>query len=89
MSAFDRFRAPGTDLATFFRSLVTPTRSYAAKDASSLSGDWQWEEYRARQGGSKHLDFFDHGLRGAEGSRGVLEALKQNPGAASITLVRS
>ena len=87
MSAFDRFRAPGSDLASFFRSLVTPSRRYAATDESSITGDWQWEQLRAKQGGAKHIDFFDHDLRGADGARAVLEALKQNPGAASITLV--
>lgn len=96
MSAFDRFRAAGGtsggDLASFFRSLVTSTRRYGVS-STGASSDFEWEQLRAQDGqrlsgGAKQLDFFDHGLSGPQGAEVVLQALKENPGATSISLVR-
>ncbi|KAK4046982.1 hypothetical protein OIV83_005668 [Microbotryomycetes sp. JL201] len=55
------------------------------RHADSIA-DYEWEQLRARQGGSKHLDFFDHELQGAHGAQVVLEALQKNPGATSMVL---
>lgn len=98
MSAFDRFRATGGaqggDLASFFRSLVTPARRYGVSSGVGASSDFEWEQPRAQggnklTGGAKQLDFFDHGLSGTRGAEVVLRALVENPGATSISLVRS
>lgn len=94
MSSFDRFRAPG-DLASFFRSLVTPVQRYnssqgygSSASSSSAFADYEWESLRARQvAGTKHLDFFDHSLSGVRGAEIVLQALQESPGAVSISLV--
>ncbi|KAM0787745.1 hypothetical protein ACM66B_003802 [Microbotryomycetes sp. NB124-2] len=76
----DRFRAG--DLASFFRSLLNPLQ----RPHGDAIAEFEWEQLRARQGGSKHLDFFDHGLEGANGAQIVLDALHKNPGATSIVL---
>jgi hypothetical protein len=92
MSSFDRVRAPGGDLASFFRSLASPGRRYGFSSStsaasSSANPDFESEQLRARQGGTKHLEFFDHGLVGPRGAKIVLNALTLNPGANSVTLV--
>lgn len=94
MSAFDRFRSsPGTDtLASFFRSLATPLRSYASSSnsPSPTPSEYEWDQLRSAQGGrSLHLEFFDASLSGALGADVVLKAIKQVPLATSITLAHN
>lgn len=88
MSFYDRFRQPGGDLASFFRSLTTPTtrrdRSAAADRHEPTA--YEWELLRARQGGTKRLDFFDANLRGSDGAQVVLGELERSPAASSISL---
>ncbi|GAA6010682.1 hypothetical protein JCM11491_002894 [Sporobolomyces phaffii] len=84
MSFYDRFRQPGGDLASFFRSLTTPTRQYTSQRHEPTA--YEWELLRARQGGTKRLDFFDGNLRGPDGATLVLRELQRSPGASSISL---
>ncbi|GAA6059286.1 hypothetical protein JCM10212_006679 [Sporobolomyces blumeae] len=84
MSFYDRFRAPGGDLASFFRSLTTPSRRYASDEREPSA--YEWELLRARQGGTKRLDFFDADLVGPNGATVVLQELERSPGATSIAL---
>ncbi|ORY92765.1 hypothetical protein BCR35DRAFT_298285 [Leucosporidium creatinivorum] len=90
MSSFDRFRTPGGDLASFFRSIVTPGHRYSSSQgrghASFDQADYEWEQLRANQAAAKHLDFFAHGLAGPRGTKVVLQALRASPGATSISL---
>ncbi|KAK4046780.1 hypothetical protein OIO90_006446 [Microbotryomycetes sp. JL221] len=76
----DRIRVG--DLASFFRSLTTPLHRQSAQ----VAAEYEWEQLRARQGGSRHLEFFDQDLQGVGGARIVLDALQKNPGATSMTL---
>ncbi|GAA5959856.1 hypothetical protein JCM3765_000621 [Sporobolomyces pararoseus] len=84
MSFYDRFRQPGGDLASFFRSLTTPTRRYTSERHEPT--EYEWELLRARQGGTKRLDFFDANLRGQDGAMMVLKELQRSPAASSISL---
>ncbi|GAA5915647.1 uncharacterized protein JCM6883_000704 [Sporobolomyces salmoneus] len=84
MSFYDRFRQPGGDLASFFRSLTTPTRRYTSERHEPT--EYEWELFRARQGGTKRLDFFDANLRGPQGATSVLGELQRSPAASSISL---
>jgi len=84
MSFYDRFRAPGGDLASFFRSITTPTRQYTSERHEPTA--YEWELLRARQGGTKRLDFFDAQLRGPDGAMTVLKELQRSPVASSISL---
>ena len=84
MSFYDRFRQPGGDLASFFRSLATPTRRYTSERHEPT--EYEWELLRARQGGTKRLDFFDANLRGQDGAMMVLKELQRSPAASSISL---
>ncbi|GAA5878957.1 hypothetical protein JCM16303_007243 [Sporobolomyces ruberrimus] len=84
MDIYDRFRRPGGDLASFFRSLTTPTRRYTSERHEPTA--YEWELLRARQGGTKRLDFFDANLRGPDGAMMVLKELQRSPAASSISL---
>ncbi|GAA5969038.1 hypothetical protein JCM21900_006352 [Sporobolomyces salmonicolor] len=86
MSFYDRFRTPGGDLASFFRSLAGPSRPYNFQRYDASADHYEWEVLRARQGGSKRLDFFDHDLNGPKGATVVLQALERSPGATSMSL---
>ncbi|GAA5928342.1 uncharacterized protein JCM15063_003855 [Sporobolomyces koalae] len=84
MSFYDRFRQPGGDLASFFRSITTPTRRYISERHEPTA--YEWELFRARQGGTKRLDFFDAQLKGPDGATHVLKELQRSPAASSISL---
>ncbi|GAA5980616.1 hypothetical protein JCM11641_006700 [Rhodosporidiobolus odoratus] len=79
------FRSPASDLADFLRSYVTP-RTFFCSSSSRGPGDREWEELRARQGGTKRLDFFDHQLDGPSGAVEVLRAIEKSPGVTDIAL---
>ncbi|GAA6002545.1 hypothetical protein JCM10207_001173 [Rhodosporidiobolus poonsookiae] len=87
MSFYGAFRSPALDLADFLRSLANPRTYYGASAAPSYSQqDQEWEILRARQGGTKRLDFFDHDLIGPEGAVAALRAVEKSPGVTHLSL---
>lgn len=85
---FSRFRSPALDLADFLRSLAVPRAQYGASSYGSSRSrqEDEWEILRARQGGTKRLDFFDHNAAGPEGAVLVLRAMEKSPGVTELAL---
>jgi hypothetical protein len=78
------FRTPATSLSDFLRSLAVPRVFYESSESSRR--EQEWEILRARQGGTKRLDFFDHNLVGPEGAVAVLRAIEKSPGVTDVSL---
>ncbi|CDR48227.1 RHTO0S16e03994g1_1 [Rhodotorula toruloides] len=84
---FSSFRSPAIDLADFLRSLAVPRAFYSSSTpGTSSQQEHEWEILRARQGGTKRLDFFDHELSGPDGAVAVLRAVEKSPGVTALAL---
>lgn len=84
---FSSFRSPAIDLADFLRSLAVPRAFYSSSTpGTSSQQEHEWEILRARQGGTKRLDFFDHDLSGPDGAVAVLRAVEKSPGVTALAL---
>ncbi|BGO99485.1 hypothetical protein NBRC10513v2_003582 [Rhodotorula toruloides] len=84
---FSSFRSPAVDLADFLRSLAVPRAFYSSSTpGTSSQQEHEWEILRARQGGTKRLDFFDHDLSGPDGAVAVLRAVEKSPGVTALAL---
>ena len=95
MSVYDRLRAPGSDLAAFFRTLATPSHRYTTSSHPSSSSstavgdrDDDTDAWETAGRGTVHLELFDRGLVGHRGAEVVLRAIECNPDVESVTLVR-
>ncbi|GAA6027389.1 hypothetical protein JCM8097_007820 [Rhodosporidiobolus ruineniae] len=84
MSFNSAFRSPAQTLSDFLRSLAVPRTYYASSHDARL--EQEWEVLRARQGGTKRLDFFDHDLYGPDGAVQVLRAVEKSPGVTDVAL---
>ncbi|GAA5919903.1 hypothetical protein JCM6882_004743 [Rhodosporidiobolus microsporus] len=84
MSFPSPFRSPATSLSDFLRSLAVPRAFYGSSTTSRQ--EQEWEVLRARQGGTKRLDFFDHDIVGPEGAVTVLRAIEKSPGVTDVVL---
>ncbi|BGP15876.1 hypothetical protein JCM10213_003695 [Rhodosporidiobolus nylandii] len=78
------FRYPGVDLADLLRSFMG-ARHYLGGSFPTPE-EREWEVLRARQGGTKQLDLFDHHLVGPEGACEVLRAIDKSPAVTHIAL---
>ncbi|GAA6049611.1 hypothetical protein JCM3770_005034 [Rhodotorula araucariae] len=81
---FLRFRSPAVTLGDFLRSLAVPRTSYAV-DTPTREQE-EWEVFRARQGGTKRLDYFDGDVVGPDGAVLVLRSMEKSPGVTDIAL---
>lgn len=82
------FRSPVQNLAEFLRSLAVPRSAYGSGGGTTSTDvdAYEWAALRARQGGTKRLDFHDHDLRGPDGAVTVLRAMERSPAVTAITL---
>ncbi|GAA5981629.1 hypothetical protein JCM10908_004545 [Rhodotorula pacifica] len=85
MAPLHAFRSPVQNLADFLRSLADPRLCYGTTSTPDAEA-YEWEALRARQGGTKRLDFHDHGLRSPEGAVTVLRAVERSPAVTALTL---
>ncbi|BGP47948.1 hypothetical protein JCM10450v2_003815 [Rhodotorula kratochvilovae] len=81
---FLRFRSPAVTLGDFLRSLAVPRTSYGV-DAPTREQE-EWEVFRARQGGTKRLDYFGGDVVGPDGAVLVLGSMEKSPGVTDIVL---
>lgn len=82
--AFSAFRSPLVDLGDFLRSLAVPRAAYGT--SSPTREQEEWEVFRARQGGTKRLDYFVGDVTGPAGAVLVLRAIEKSPGVTDIVL---
>lgn len=82
--AFSAFRSPLVDLGDFLRSLAVPRTAYGTSTPSREQEEW--EVFRARQGGTKRLDYFGGDVVGPAGAVLVLRSMEKSPGVTDIVL---
>ncbi|TNY19379.1 hypothetical protein DMC30DRAFT_379017 [Rhodotorula diobovata] len=82
--AFSAFRSPLVDLGDFLRSLAVPRAAYGT--SSPTREQEEWDVFRARQGGTKRLDYFGGDVTGPSGAVLVLRAIEKSPGVTDIVL---
>ncbi|KPV75365.1 uncharacterized protein RHOBADRAFT_53350 [Rhodotorula graminis WP1] len=82
--AFSAFRSPLVDLGDFLRSLAVPRTAYGTSAPSREQEEW--EVFRARQGGTKRLDYFGGDVVGPAGAVLVLRSMEKSPGVTDIVL---